>query len=427
MTACQRTPFFSAMHKNQRLIFICPIYTAPQEFAVRRGGVALEKVARYVEDAREPIRIVIYAAPVSPSDAVDVADATFEVTDAQGCVHTITLEHIITSTENTLALTTLFKDDHALLPLFYNWYRSNGVDAFYLYYNGVATDAIRRRCDLPGVVLIDWNFQYWNDATCKYKHHAQMGQMHDALYRFGKDQHRYMIFCDLDEYLYNPRGTLSELARGTDVDAVAFCNRWSTTLGGEQPPLRFPTPFHACRRLRYGKRSKCMHNTATAVTLHIHTHRTTSLGAGTLPRVDASYDMFHFVNWSRPHRVTPPPQDNDAEECVVYLCGSRLMNRDGECLHCAVLAETPLVVVRRTLLRGNRWLHREMAKYGVRAVGRRSADLVHQLCLLDAYRQRGRTWLSRELSKWGVSSSVQNTYHMSLQLHTCFSGGKQHE
>ena len=412
-----RALFFSAFHKNEQLVLICPIYNSPRSFTVTSGGRALQRLASHVEDAREPVMVVIYAAPVSSAQAT-----IFEILDDEGCAQEVALEHITSAATNTLALTTLFKDDHALIPLFYNWYRANGVEQFYLYYNGVATDDIRRRCDLPGVVLTDWNFRYWNDSSCKYKHHAQMGQMHDALYRFGKDRHRYMIFCDLDEYLYYPRGALVELARGSDVDAVAFRNRWSTTHGDEPLPRHFPMQFRACSRLRYGKRSKCMHRTSSAVTLHIHTHRRTS---GTsrpaappspprLPRVDASYDMFHFASWSRPGRRFPE-DDNRAEAYAVYLCGGDVIESGGRRLYRFALAEDPLRVVQRAANHGEVWMRRELAKYGVHPRSRRGADLAHQLCQLNKYRGRGRAWLSRELAKCGVCQSG-NAYRLAPLL-----------
>ena len=43
-----------------------------------------------------------------------------------------------------------------------------------------------------------------------FKHHAQPGQMHHALYKYGKNNYNYMIFCDLDEYIFIPNKTIKE-------------------------------------------------------------------------------------------------------------------------------------------------------------------------------------------------------------------------
>jgi hypothetical protein len=47
---------------------------------------------------------------------------------------------------NTLGVgheaTTLFKDDFKLIHVFYNYYLKQGIEHFYLYYNGKLTDLI---------------------------------------------------------------------------------------------------------------------------------------------------------------------------------------------------------------------------------------------------------------------------------------------
>ena len=48
------------------------------------------------------------------------------------------------------------------------------------------------------------------NIDCKYRHHAQLGQIHHAIYYYGKDICDYMIFCDLDEYLFIPNNSIIE-------------------------------------------------------------------------------------------------------------------------------------------------------------------------------------------------------------------------
>jgi hypothetical protein len=84
-----------------------------------------------------------------------------------------------------LAQTTLFKDDIHLIEIFYNYYTKQGVEKFFLYCNKKITSKIRSLCNNKNIKLIKWKFHYWN-INCDYKHHAQLGQMHHAMYNMGK-------------------------------------------------------------------------------------------------------------------------------------------------------------------------------------------------------------------------------------------------
>ena len=61
-----------------------------------------------------------------------------------------------------LTLTTLFKDDYELFPIFYNYYKDQGVEHFFMYYNGKLNDTIRNVFNKNDVTLIEWDFRYWN-------------------------------------------------------------------------------------------------------------------------------------------------------------------------------------------------------------------------------------------------------------------------
>jgi len=102
-----------------------------------------------------------------------------------------------------------------------------------MYYNGIINDKIIKICNISNlldVTLIQWNYQYYNYG-CKYEHHAQPGQLHHAIYRYGKDICNYMIFCDFDEYLYIPDYTLLQyIMLNKDIDVIGFVNRWSKSI-----------------------------------------------------------------------------------------------------------------------------------------------------------------------------------------------------
>ena len=51
--------------------------------------------------------------------------------------------------------------------------------------------------------------------------------MHDAIYRFGKNICDYMIFCDLDQYMYVKNNNLINLLDDNNVDTFGFRNIWA--------------------------------------------------------------------------------------------------------------------------------------------------------------------------------------------------------
>lgn len=100
---------------------------------------------------------------------------------------------------------------------------NQGVEHFYLYYNGKINNKILNILkNKKNVTLIEWNFRYWNYHST-FIHHAQLGQIHHAIYRYGKDLSEYMIFCDFDEYLYNSSFRLNKLIQ-SKLESYCFYN-----------------------------------------------------------------------------------------------------------------------------------------------------------------------------------------------------------
>lgn len=135
------------------------------------------------------------------------------------------------NSNNFLSLTTLFKDDYYLFPNFYKYYKSQGVQHFFMYYNGLLSNEIKKIFNYSDVTLIEWNFRYWNSSKCKYAHHAQLGQIHHALYKYGKNNYKYMIFNDLDEYLFIQNVKLIDYIKlNTKFSSFGFKNVWAKTI-----------------------------------------------------------------------------------------------------------------------------------------------------------------------------------------------------
>ena len=330
--------FFDMFYKNNKIYMIMPIYNTPalpEHITLTVNNKVLRMTESHVKDSNEPILIYMYEY-LSPQNSVIEVNVKL-INDMK---KTYTLRHIYTQPQTYitnkqgnkfLALTTLFKNDYYLFPLFYNYYKEQGVDHFYMYYNGLITPGIKTVFDKPDVTLVQWNFQYWNPRGVKYPHHAQMGQMHHALYKYGKDIYDYMIFCDLDEYLHIPKNKCIEtietienianianiapnseeytdntirkfITNNPDIDIFGFCNFWSNTIDGNMPSTpHLPKTFlSVLEPVEYLERSKNIYKVASINTIGIH-----QVGYNFYSTMKHIIDlkMYHFYKWSSRGRV----------------------------------------------------------------------------------------------------------------------------
>lgn len=282
--------FFDIFHKNNKLVLVRPVYSNCVDntpIYIRHNDRELTLLEKYSELQPEPIEIRIY------SFCSDERIHSIRV-EYKGIHKEYTLEHTKTTMCKTISVSTLFKDDSKLLHVFYDYYRKQGVTNFYLYYNGTISDELRQMCNLPGVTLLEWNFRYWNEH-CEIRHHAQIGQIHHAMYRYGKEVNEYMILCDFDEYMYVPGKKLSEYVyENSTIDVFGFHNLWSDTIDGAIP-CRIPTTIRvADGLLGWYDRTKCIYKTEVVRTVNIHGGRRFSKQI--VQR--NNHTMFHFYKWS---------------------------------------------------------------------------------------------------------------------------------
>jgi hypothetical protein len=174
-----------------------------------------------------------------------------------------------------------------------------------MYYNGKLKDlppqALQMFQEHPeDVSLIEWDFPYWNHPQAKYTHNAQMGQIHDALHRYGKDSYEYMIFCDFDEYMYFEYTKIRDIVNHyADIDVFAFSNIWAETIDRTTPStdpnhIEFPTTIDITdEALYYGDRSKNILKLQT-------TENTIGIHAIRLPHLYFAYNlkMYQFYTWT---------------------------------------------------------------------------------------------------------------------------------
>jgi len=319
--------FFDIFYKNNKIYLIMPIYNAPAlpaYITVNINNKILKLSDTHVKDSNEPILIYMYEHISPPNTVIKV-----NISLINNMVKSYELQHIYTkpttnkvknnNNKNFLALTTLFKHDYYLFPLFYNYYKEQGVQHFYMYYNGIITPEISKIFDKPDVTLVEWNYHYWNPRGVKYAHHAQMGQMHHALYKYGKDIYDYMIFCDLDEYLHIPKNkfidsttpNLTQYSDNTlkqfiinkpDIDIFGFCNFWANTVDDNIPSTPYlPKKFLAVSDpTEYLERSKNIYKVSSINTIGVH-----QVGYDFYSSLTAITDlnMYHFYKWSSKNRV----------------------------------------------------------------------------------------------------------------------------
>jgi hypothetical protein len=319
--------FFDMCYKNNKIYMIMPIYNAPvfpDHIMVTIDNKILKLTDSHVKDSNEPILVFIYEYISPPNSVIKV-----NIKLVNNILKSYDLHHIHTNMNtnmnqnihpnNFLALTTLFKNDYYLFPLFYNYYKEQGVQHFYMYYNGIVTPEISNIFNKPDVTLVEWNFHYWNPRGVKYPHHAQMGQMHHALYKYGKDIYDYMIFCDLDEYLHIPKNkfietttpnitqysnnTLQQFIKNKpEIDIFGFCNFWANTIDDSIPSTPYlPKKFLAVSEpVEYLERSKNIYKVSSINTIGIH-----QIGYNFYSTLSSILDlnMYHFYKWSSKNRV----------------------------------------------------------------------------------------------------------------------------
>lgn len=287
--------FFDIFHKNNELYLILPVYSNDLYFIdkiqIINNGKKLKLIKKITKIRYEPIIILIY-------DMLSYESHNYVTVQYINLLKTFKLTNLSTVKEYKLTLTTLFKYDYDLFNLFYKYYKKQGVEHFYLYYNGISNDDIKYLLNKSDVTLIDWNFRYWNDNSCKYIHHAQLGQLHHALYRYGKNMSEYMIYCDFDEYLFIPHRKLVHLLYD-NKDTYGFCNVWSQTFS-DSIPDELPDSFKISNKLNFKVRSKCIHKVNTIETLSIHYGSSYNICN---PNIDTNNIMYHFFNFNKIYRV----------------------------------------------------------------------------------------------------------------------------
>jgi hypothetical protein len=300
--------FFDIFHKNNQLILICPAYSNDtsyiQHIHISCGSTEISLQSSVMRLTYETTIILFYNFE-SPEEWNDI-DVWFY--DLQ---QTFTLYNMKSTTNQLLSATTLFKNDYKLIDIYYDYYKKQGVDRFYLYYNGPLTDEICSYYQKEHITLLEWDYPFWNELSCTcspckhrcpFSHHAQLGQMHHALYKYGKGSSQYMMFNDLDEYCYFQHMSIQDYLTKNKYDIIGFQNCMSITID-KHIPQTFPGKFYSSTTInKYPERSKNIYNVDKIDTLVTHCINYGKPFPDNLHMSVGEGVMYHFANWSKRDR-----------------------------------------------------------------------------------------------------------------------------
>ena len=308
--------YHSIFYKNGFIYVIQPIYIETDMYfkLFDKQGKIIPLTTQIIKDQWEPIIITLFKIQ-NDQESIDVIlkFGTIKIKEK--------LSHIKTTKNKFLALTTMFKDDYKLIVPFYDYYKKQGVEHFYLYYNGKFPLPFVN--DKEDITFIEWNSVYHSKNAYISPHIAQTGQIHDAIYRYGKDNYEYLIFCDLDEYLFccqekplfccqekpfSENETIIEyLQKNQNIDTFGFkqilakCSKDPYTLTTLPSEIYISeTPFEYLdykESITKRPSSKCIHkmDTIKTASVHYHDHQET---------IDTSNYFYHFFNWTQRNRTS---------------------------------------------------------------------------------------------------------------------------
>jgi hypothetical protein len=297
---------FDVFIRDNLLYIIMPLYKnylCFRELKVQSNNKTLPLVNNYFDNKHEPFRILIYK--INNENINNEFISVKLNFDHQIFTKQIKVDR--PKTKFNITFSTLCKEDYRLSENFINYYKNLGVDCFIFYLNLPITKEIenyylnlQKKYSSIKINLFEWNFHYWYYDGYKKMHHIQPACLNHALYKFGKSQSNYMLFCDLDEYINLNGSTLTEfLKKNNSLDTVGFKNIWSKTLSNK-PEKPLPGAFLTSKKIYdYGIRSKCLHKVDSIETLNIH--------HGGLynkkPNIFNNFYMFHFFNWTQKDRI----------------------------------------------------------------------------------------------------------------------------
>jgi len=290
--------FFDIFARNNQIILICPSYININEYiSIVYNDTLLPLV--HIDGTNSAIYILYY----SLLESLPTSSISCKVF-YQDQYKEFNIEHVIFDIKRyTIIQTTLFKDDYFLLNMFTNYYKTkHGIEHFYMYYNDdINKIDMNNINNKDSITFIEWNYDYFYPSFPT--HSAQPAQINHAFLKYGVVLSEYMLFNDLDEYIYinNTNNRIIDILSDISFkkySLIVFHNNWCNTID-DKIPTNFPNKFLRQNIiLPYHYRSKfiCKTNDINII-LSIHgCDYFTKQNAEVLD--DNNYLLFHFFKWA---------------------------------------------------------------------------------------------------------------------------------
>lgn len=234
--------FFDIFAVNNEIVLICPMYSLNyfDTFDIICDNKILSDrtIMKYYDG---PILIIKYRGIKNTINSTIKINIIYN----NSIIANYDLHHLKTKSKikKHLMASTLCKNDHNDIPIYKDFYEKQGCEFFIFYYNGVLNTNILKNHSYNNALMIEWNFPYYvdqsefGDLDIGHKHpinNAQMGQMNHALYKYAKPFFKWIISCDLDEYMYIENSKLIYFLNSCDHECVKFRNFWAKTIIDKQ-------------------------------------------------------------------------------------------------------------------------------------------------------------------------------------------------
>lgn len=221
--------FTDAIIKNNKLELVTTYYNnTPFDFnniVVKLNNIQLKTFTDTGYNEYEPVRLITY-------DIIDIScnNETNNEFDLSVTYNNINKQYRISPinivVKNKFTIATLFKNDYKHIENFYQYYKSQGVDRFCLYYNGVLKNMEDKFFKRPDIEYFEWNIKYWGESG-NHTHHAQLLFLTHVRVRYiGTCD--YLLLNDIDEYIYTPKYKLIEYLKENPSDSYMIRNKFAT-------------------------------------------------------------------------------------------------------------------------------------------------------------------------------------------------------
>jgi FkbM family methyltransferase len=304
--------FFDIFARNNELILICPKYNKKLLYSLQININNIILHDPNIIQAHEDLYVVKYKIYNVNKDGNINVNVKFN-----GLQKSYILYYKIFNKIYNIVHTTLFKDEDFLINKFIDYHENQGIEHFFIYYNG-NLDNIRPMIK-DNITYIEWVFPY-KDTNNFF---TQPSQINHALYKYGKPLSKFLLLTDLDEYIYIPNSTVRQLiVDNPNYEAYIFLNNWCDTieipedinkyrqeLNNSKLPLEF---YRDTYIFPYGKRSKYLTKTDVLNLNNIHSTIYKHI------YINENNVIYHFFRWS-PASVMRSERTRESEGFTNYV------------------------------------------------------------------------------------------------------------